>query len=290
MTKYITVKIYGGLGNQMFQYAAGRALSLRYQVPLCLDISWFNQKHDANTTVRTYQLGIFKNITATIQNRRSFPCQRLITRIRKYLPFSYVIREPHFAYWPGFAEITPPARLDGYWQCEKYFMDFQKEIRHDFTFPTLPEKAGHLAKLIGETPDSVSVHIRRGDYVENPQAQAFHGNLKQDYYGKALQLIKNACGKTRLFIFSDDPHWVRENFACCGHDAAIVDLALPDAPHHDMHLMSLCKHHIIANSSFSWWGAWLGEKSGITIAPQKWSAQRSFEEYKDIYCKYWIIV
>lgn len=270
MTKYITVKIYGGLGNQMFQYAAGRALSLQYQVPLCLDISWFNQKHDANTTVRTYQLGIFKNITATIQNRRSFPCQRLITRIRKYLPFSYVIREPHFAYWPGFAEITPPARLDGYWQCEKYFMDFQKEIRHDFTFPTLPEKAGHLAKLIGETPDSVSVHIRRGDYVENPQAQAFHGNLKQDYYGKALQLIKNACGKTRLFIFSDDPQWVRKNFDCCGHDAVIVDLAFPDAPHHDMHLMSQCKHHIIANSSFSWWGAWLGTPQGMTFAPKRW--------------------
>lgn len=176
------------------------------------------------------------------------------------MPFSYVIREPHFTYWPGFTEITPPATLDGYWQCEKYFMDFQKEIRYDFTFPALPEKAGHLSKLIEETPDSVSVHIRRGDYVENPQAQAFHGNLKQDYYGKALQLIKNACGKTRLFIFSDDPHWVRENFDCCGHDAAIVDLALPDAPHHDMHLMSLCKHHIIANSSFSWWGLGL-EKS-----------------------------
>lgn len=268
--KNIISQLYGGLGNQMFQYAAGRALSLRFQVPLCLDISWFSQKQDNNTTVRTYQLGIFKNITATIQNRGSFPCQRLITRIRKYLPFSRVICEPHFAYWPGFAEITPPARLDGYWQCEKYFIEFQKEIRHDFTFPALPEKAEQLSRQIAETPESVSVHIRRGDYVNNPQTQTFHGNLQQDYYGKALQTIKNFYGKTRLFMFSDDPQWVRKNFDCCGHDAVIVDLAFPDAPHHDMHLMSQCKHHIIANSSFSWWGAWLGTPQGMTFAPKRW--------------------
>lgn len=272
--KKITVKIYGGLGNQMFQYAAGRALSLRYQVPLYLNISWFSQKQDDNTTVRTYQLDIFKNITATIQNERSFPCQHLITRIRKYLPFSHVIREPHFAYWPGFTAITPPATLDGYWQCEKYFMNFQKEIRHDFTFPALSEKAEQLSRQIAATPEPVSVHIRRGDYINNPQVQAFHGNLQQDYYGKALQTIKNSCGKTNLFIFSDDPQWVRENFDCCGHDAVLVDLGFPDAPHHDMHLMSKCKHHIIANSSFSWWGAWLASPQGMTFAPKRWFADK----------------
>lgn len=288
--KKFSINIYGGLGNQMFQYAAGRALSLRYQVPLCLDLSLFSQKHDANTTVRTYQLGIFKNITATIQNGNSFPCQRFITRIRKYLPFSRVIREPHFAYWPAFAEITPPATLDGYWQSEKYFMDFQKEIRHDFTFPALPDKAEQLSKEIAATPESVSVHIRRGDYASNPQAQSFHGNLQQSYYSRALKTIKDSCGQTRLFIFSDDPQWARENFDCCGHDATIVDLASPDTPHHDMHLMSLCKHHVIANSSFSWWGAWLAKEPGITIAPRKWFAKKSFEEYKDIYCDNWIIL
>ena len=272
--KKFSINIYGGLGNQMFQYAAGRALSLRYQVPLCLDLSWFSQKHDANTTVRTYQLGIFKNITATIQNGNSFPCQRFITRIRKYLPFSRVIREPHFAYWPAFAEITPPATLDGYWQSEKYFMDFQKEIRHDFTFPALPDKAEQLSKEIAATPESVSVHIRRGDYVSNPQAQSFHGNLQQSYYSRALKTIKDSCGQTRLFIFSDDPQWVREHFDCCGHDAVIVDLGFPDAPHHDMHLMSKCKHHIIANSSFSWWGAWLASPQGMTFAPKRWFADK----------------
>lgn len=284
--KKISIKIYGGLGNQMFQYAAGRALSLRNQVPLYLDISWFSQKHE-HTTIRTYQLDIFKNITATIQKKLLFPCQDFLKRIKRYLPFSYTIREPHFAYWPGFYKITPPATLDGYWQSEKYFISFRNEILYDFTFPTLPKRAAQFSEDIKETPESVSLHIRRGDYISNPQANAFHGNLQQDYYSKALQLIKDACGKTRLFIFSDDPQWVRENFDCCGHDAVIVDLAFPNAPHHDMHLMSLCKHHIVANSSFSWWGAWLGTQQGITIAPQAWSADTGTDT-SDICPSTWI--
>lgn len=284
--KKITVKIYGGLGNQMFQYAAGRALSLRHRVLLYLDISWFNQKHE-HTIIRTYQLGIFKNITSKVQNKSSLLYKDLNARIRKYWPFSRTVHEPHFSYWPGFFEITPPVTLDGYWQCEKYFMGFQKEIRHDFTFPLLPEKARQVVTQIAETPESVSIHIRRGDYVNNPLTQAFHGNLQQDYYSNALQVIKNACGKTRLFIFSDDPQWVRENFDCCGHDAIIVDLAFLNAPYHDMHLMSLCKHHIVANSSFSWWGAWLGTQQGITIAPQAWFADTGTDT-SDICPSTWI--
>lgn len=287
MMKQIISTICGGLGNQMFQYAAGKALSLRHQVPLYLDITWFSQKQDP-AAVRTYQLGVFKNITATqLQAGISLPCQSFIKRIGKYLPFSHTIHEPHFSYWPRFFTITPPAKLDGYWQCEKYFKNFQKEILHDFTFPALPQKTEQLSLQIAETSNSVSVHIRRGDYVENPQVQAFHGNLQQDYYGKALQLIKDACGKTKLFIFSDNPQWVKENFNCYGHDAVIVDLAFPDAPYHDMHLMSLCKHHIIANSSFSWWGAWLGQNGGLTIAPRRWFADTSVDT-SDIVPEKWI--
>lgn len=285
----IITKIYGGLGNQMFQYAAGRALSLRYLSPLYLDIEWFD-KGQKGLNVRSYQINIFKNIHAILPKKHSLFYKHTIEHIKKYFIPAPIIKEPHFSYWPAFFGITPPAILDGYWQSEKYFMDFKNEIRHDFTFPALPEKAGQISTQIAETPESVSVHIRRGDYVSNPQAQAFHGNLQQDYYDKALQLIKDACGKTRLFIFSDDPQWARENFDCCGHAAVIVDLAFPDAPHHEMHLMSLCKHHIIANSTFSWWGAWLAKEPGITIAPRKWFAKKSFEEYKDIYCDNWIIL
>lgn len=285
----ITVNIYGGLGNQMFQYAAGRALSLHYQVPLYLNIEWFSQKQ-ALQEMRVYQLDLFENITAPIQKRSSFPCSTIIKRIKQYLLFSHTTQEPHFSYWPGFFEITPPTILNGYWQCEKYFKNFQKEILHDFTFPALPESAKKLSKDIAKVSESVSVHIRRSDYINNHQAQAFHGNLHKDYYNEALQTIKYRCGNTKLFIFSDEPQWVRQNFDCCGHSSVIVDLNFPSAPHHDMHLMTLCKHHIIANSSFSWWGAWLGNNHGLTIAPRKWFAQKTFNEYKDIYCKDWIVL
>ena len=284
----ITVKIYGGLGNQMFQYAAGRALSLRHHVPLDLDIQWFFQKQNS-TTARPYHLNIFKNITASVQKKLFFPCPAILHRIKNYLPYTHIIREPHFAYWPEFSSITPPATLDGYWQCEKYFMEFRKEIRDDFTFPPLPEAARQLFKQIANTPESVSVHVRRGDYVSNPQAQAFHGNLQQEYYNKSLQLIKDTCGKTKLFIFSDDPIWVRNNFNYCGHDATIVELGFPNAPYHDMHLMTLCKHHIIANSTFSWWGAWLKKQSGLTISPKCWFAN-SMMDSKDIHGNGWIII
>lgn len=287
---YITSKLIGGLGNQMFQYAAGRALSLRYNVPLYLDIEWYHT-HKQRLSQRAYQLNVFPNINAHIKKIFFLPSYSYFQKLFKYIfNFSHEVQEPYFAYWPEFSQITPPAKLNGYWQCQKYFLEFKEKIYHDFIFPQLPQKAIKISKEILNTQNSVSVHIRRGDYISNPQAQAFHGNLQQDYYSKALKIIKYNCGESKLFIFSDDPQWVRQNFDCCGHDATIVDLASPDTPHHDMHLMSLCKHHVIANSSFSWWGAWLAKEPGITIAPRKWFAKKSFEEYKDIYCDNWIIL
>lgn len=287
MKKQITAILYGGLGNQMFQYAAARALSLKHCIPLYLDIEWFDRKQPS-IAVRPYQLKIFPNITAPVKSYRFSLWHRIIKYIDKHIPFSHTICEPHFSYWSGFTEITPPAKLDGYWQSEQYFMNFQNEIREDFTFPELPKKALEISKHISSVRDAVSVHIRRGDYISNPQAQIFHGNLDQDYYNKALHIIKEKFGETTIFIFSDDPQWVRKKFDCCGHSAVIVELNIPSAPHHDMHLMSLCRHHIIANSSFSWWGAWLGKKEGMTLAPRKWFAQKDFNDYKDIYCKKWV--
>ena len=119
MKKNIIVNIYGGLGNQMFQYAAGRALSLRLQVPLYLNIEWFSHKQNPAWT-RIFELDIFDNITAPKLKRSSFPCSAIIRRIKHYLSFSHTTQEPHFSYWPGFFEISPPTILNSYWQSEKY--------------------------------------------------------------------------------------------------------------------------------------------------------------------------
>lgn len=283
----VTAAIFGGLGNQMFQYAAACALSLRCRAPLYLDIGDFQRPEN----VRSFQLAVFPHLIQRVAGIKDAPptfFRRVWKRLRRLLPCSPEVHEPYFAYWSEFERLNPPAILFGYWQCEKYFADVQAEIRHDFTFPPLPDgPARELAARITGTSEAVSVHIRRGDYISNPQAQAFHGNLRQDYYSAALKRIMEACGPVTLFLFSDDPQWVRDNFDCCGHASCVVDLACPEAPYHDMHLMSLCKHHIIANSSFSWWGAWLGQADGLTFAPKRWFADKSIDT-DDVCPERWI--
>lgn len=294
--KKIIIQISGGLGNQMFQYALGRSISLRHRVPLTLDISWFLSPM-TGCTKREFMLGVFPHIsfssTVSYYNSYDLPkwkilCQQLMSYLIPSMP---TVNQPYFAYWPQIERISPPVRLIGYWQSEKFFSTHAEQIKRDFYFPSLPEGLPSLiAQKIQSTPNSVALHIRRGDYVNNADTQACHGNIIDNYYKEALNIIKFRCGKSKIFIFSDEPEWVKRNFDCCGHSSLVVDLHSPQFPHHEMHLMSLCKHHIIANSTFSWWGAWLAKQPGITIAPHKWFAKKSFDEYKDIYCKNWIIL
>lgn len=293
---HITVQICGGLGNQMFQYAMGRALSLRHHVPLILDISWFSSPMTSNTK-REYLLDAFPYIacSGSISRYNRYNTQkwkRIGKRILSYF-FSAesIIKQPHFAYWSQIELVNPPAYLSGYWQSEKFFSSHATKIKQDFTFPTLPKgEASFLAQKIKSSPNTVAVHIRRGDYVTDKRAQSCHGNLPLSFYKNALEYIKDIYGKTTIFVFSDDPTWVKEHFNYRENSPIIVNLNFSNHPYHDMHLMSLCKHHIIANSTFSWWGAWLGTQRGLTIAPTQWFADEEFEKYKDIFCKEWIIM
>lgn len=268
----------GGLGNQMFQYAAGRALTLRSGVPLKLDLSWYDCFAESDTP-RSFMLGVFPGIRATIATRRE--CKQLMYIRRGPLAFllrrprpdaASHIREPHYTYWSGFYTLDAPLYLSGYWQNERYFAAYADVIRQDFTFPELPsEEAKDMARRILAVPQSVSVHVRRGDYVSNSAAAAIHGLCSPEYYSAALDAVTaQTSAVPELFLFSDDPVWVREHFATHGLPITVLDFpSHNNAPWHDMHLMSLCKHHIIANSSFSWWGAWLGE-CGLVVAPKRW--------------------
>lgn len=278
--RMITSYICGGLGNQMFQYAAGRALALRLGVPLCLNINWFHHI-GTGSTPRSFQLFFFPCLTEAVNCIDEKPPSRLHSAMsywsrwarRWRLPqwlLPSIVFEPHFSYWSDMKNIFAPVVLHGYWQCEQYFNNYAYEIRRDFTFPPLPDFAQPLAQRIRSCSHAVSVHIRRGDYVSDPQTYAFHGLAEQEYYNAALKHIEHNCGEMTLFLFSDDPQWVREHFDCGEYPYEVVDLHFPSDPQHDMHLMSLCRHHIIANSSFSWWGAWLGEDTGLTVAPKKW--------------------
>lgn len=282
----------------MFQYALGRTLSLRLNVRLNINISAFEKSVDVAHSAWRIPLFPFALDDNVYVDATLPSCYHHIRRrIKLFIHdkwhhkcpiFSDIVIEPHFEYWGDVVNIKAPAHLYGYWQSEKYFGDQADQIRKDFTFSPLPAgEARRIAARIHACPGAVSVHIRRGDYVSNPEALAFHGLPGPEYYRAALAHIRAVLGDTTIFLFSDDPQWVWDNFDPCGHAMEVVDLNLPEFPQHDMHLMSLCRHHIIANSSFSWWGAWLSSHRGIVVAPKRWFADPSVNT-SDIYPPAWV--
>jgi len=272
----IISKIYGGLGNQMFQYACGKAVAKRLGARLCFDLSWFKAGN------RTFMLYSFPNIKYPVYQDKQDIFKRILRRMGLYT-IQY-IDEQEYSYWSGIESIKSSVHLSGYWQDEKYFIGISSIIKKDFMFPEFDSlEAKNIAKEIIESTCSISIHIRRCDYVEDPKINSVHGICSSDYYKKALQIIINKYNgriTPDLYLFSDDPDWVKNNFDTFGLPSVVVDIQEhKDKPYHDMHLMTLCKHHIIANSSFSWWGAWLSSRNGIVIAPKRWFAEDSMKDY-----------
>lgn len=269
----VIVKLYGGLGNQMFQYAAGRRLAHHLRVKLKLDVSYF-----ATYKLRSFELDVFalKAQFAT-QAEIDWLKHGKASRWRKFGLYlkggrcePVYIKEKHFHLNPEIMTLHDNTYLDGYWQCEKYFEDVKDLIRGDFTIRMPPSRpALQLAERICSV-NSVSLHVRRGDYVSNPVTNQYHGSLGIEYYNRCMDYIRERILEPHFFAFSDDPAWVIEQFKS---DPALTVVDVNDVAHayEDLRLMSLCKHHIIANSTFSWWGAWLNPNPGkIVLAPKKW--------------------
>lgn len=273
----ITVKLKGGLGNQLFQYAFGRAVSLKLETPLMLNVSHFENQRDTDPR-RNFQLNCF-NLHATISTGNSRSRFDFIkAKIDEISSLTKSILNPYGGYIfnPKELEVKDNSALDGSWQSEKYFRDIETTLRHDLT---LKEKLGPKAKLFKDRIKQVeenggvstSIHIRRGDYVTNKYSSAYHGALDMTYYYKAISVLQSKlCGKQLvLFVFSDDVGWVKENLKT---EVPFICVSRPEIKdEEDMFLMSQCNHNIISNSSFGWWGAWLNSrKNKIVIAPKKW--------------------
>jgi hypothetical protein len=162
--------------------------------------------------------------------------------------------------------------LMGNWQSERYFAHISNTVRADFSFrDLLAGKNNELAEFIGKV-NAVSLHVRRGDIASNPASLAVHGLCSLDYYRRAIEHVATRLTKPEFVIFSDDMNWVRENLHI-NYPCHYVDHNKGLESYNDMRLMSLCRHHILANSSFSWWGAWLNPKiDKIVVAPHRWCA------------------
>ena len=267
----IIVRLKGGLGNQMFQYSLGRSLMHQLNSELLLDTSLLEEKTETHS-YRKYALDVF-NIPASVKvgNYSDLIHPSFINRfffLKKGI-HSY-IETLYYQFDKKVFEIPGNFCLDGYWQCFRYFEKNTEIIHRDFLLKNkLGKKATESLEKIRAT-HSVSVHIRRGDYISNTQANAHHGSCDIAYYRKAVQLIKQQYNDVVFFVFSDDPQWVKDNFLIDAPFFVVSDEEGIEA-HEEIQLMGFCNHAIIANSSFSWWGAWLiqNEKK-IVVAPQNW--------------------
>ena len=272
----IIVRLKGGLGNQLFQYALGRNLAIQHQTDLILDTTSFEKDH-----LRTYRLNSFQIKAKPSDRFWFFPDNRigrrlnpLLEKVRALISQSInVVQEASFAFDPLILNTPNFAYLNGYWQSEKYFGAIQTQLREDLRLSqALSDLQQSLASKINRNPFAVSLHVRRGDYVADPTTTAFHGLCSLEWYARAAELILTKEPQAQFYIFSDDYKWVKENLTISAPIHFIEPS--PDGQEAiDMHLMSLCKHNIIANSSFSWWGAWLNNNpKKIVIAPNRWFA------------------
>jgi hypothetical protein len=283
--RLVITQIYGGLGNQLFQYAAGRSLAAREGAELWLDLGLFQHYPLRDYLLGHYPVGGLKASPAMLASagERSWWGWkgRVMGYLRPLLPARPVPEylEGEHRFRP--LRLPPGGRihLKGYWQSEKYFADMAKSLKREFKplDGVRGENAAVLRSIRAAGKRAVSLHVRRGDYASDARTLAFHGLCGLDYYHAALKRIRRSVSKPAFFVFSDDPQWSRENLRL-GAGARFLSHNPPQRPWEDLRLMAACAHFVIANSSFSWWGAWLGGGYGkLVIAPRRWYAGAGFD-------------
>jgi glycosyl transferase family 11 len=278
----VTVKLHDGLGNQMFQYAMGRALAQRRGTSLALDVSSFYPG-----AFRQYSLGVF-NIAERLTSGGLMGFGRLRTLCsRVWLPgLPHVLIERGFGFDPSALDAPGNVYLIGYWLSEKYFKEIEETIRREFSFKAQPDEwNAEMARCIRGV-NAVAVHVRRSDYVTDPVNNQMLGTCPPEYYREGARLIGSRVPGPHFFVFSDEPEWARANLEL-GGPTTFVDGNRLEKGYEDLRLLTLCRHHLIANSTFSWWGAWLADSGGIVVAPKKWFNEDQFDA-RDIVPDAWM--
>ncbi|CAG5007978.1 O-antigen biosynthesis glycosyltransferase WbnK [Dyadobacter sp. CECT 9275] len=288
----ITVKLQGGLGNQLFQYATARAVAMKHRTNIAFDIT---SLYATNTdiTPREFELNKLSieykspSIAAKLAYKLvNIPFGNFIQNTLLKFLSARIYTEKSLLYNPFILDQTcKNTYLTGFFQSEKYFNSIKTELLREICWQ--PEH-NHIVNVIKNT-NSVSLHIRRGDYAANYKTQKFHGLLPLEYYNNAIKYITDRISDIHIFVFSDDINWSKQHLNFKGKLTFVEENSASES-YKDLQLMSLCKHNIIANSSFSWWGAWLNQHTNkIVVAPKRWFADTTAQEQShDIVPKEWI--
>ena len=282
----IYVRIRGGLGNQLFQYSAARSLADRLNVNLGLDTREYNAGSPFEMGLKHFNIRAEFNPKGLIKHRKNgFSKYILDIALGNH---KNVYKETNLSFNNLFHSLPNKTYLKGYWQSEKYFENNQKNIFKDLQL-IAPQSKKNIKTLenISKT-NSVSLHIRRGDYVTNSAYNMKHGTCSLDYYKRSVDYLSKSLNKNfTIFAFSDDPEWVFKNLKL-PMDIQFIEHNSSKKNYEDLRLMSQCNHNIIANSSFSWWGAWLNKSPKRTIiSPKKWYADKNIKNI-DIIPNNWI--
>jgi hypothetical protein len=312
----ITVKLMGGMGNQMFQYAAAMAVACRRKTSVALDLSFLLDRTPRPDFVfRDFDLDIF-NLPQDIQKletlpkeiqkkaplishprfislisrgfKNSYPLRFFISRFLLNLPF-FAYNEPFFEFNPLIFDLPASSYLSGYFQSPKYFSEIESQIREQFKLqPDLSEEAGVLADDI-KNSHSVCINVRRADFVHLQAASETHGFCDLKYFERCISLVTEKEPQANFFVFSDDVEWCKDNFS------GKTGFTIVDHSHKGpkfswyLHLMTLCKHFIIPNSSFAWWAAWLSQRGGLVLAPKNWFRDAKINT-ADLFPDHWHLI
>lgn len=300
----VIVRIFAGLGNQMFQYAAAKALAVHHGVAVKADLRWFDQVWQEETP-REYGLDFFALSLPKASSEEIFqhPCvhlfrspwirggtERVYRKIQLFCRTEKLrtYRETRTGFDKDFFSLPSTVYLLGYFQSAKYFSSIAKELRQDFSLRNKNTPFINSFYNVLSSENAVCVHIRRGDYVTSQRAARHHGVCSVSYYREAMCYIRGKIQAPHFYLFSDDFSWVSQQFPQ-GEDVTYVHNAIPRVPQEELFLMSCCSHHIIANSSFSWWGAWLGLHDGqIVIAPKQWT--KTPLDHGDLFLGNWVLL
>lgn len=275
----VIIGLKGGLGNQMFQYAFGELLRRKYGRDVYYDKGFFNGPFSERVTPRKYELDAFGIKLAKEVDFKFYKSTKPLKRLGRKLigiPAFDIFHDPEHYVDPATLPRDRSIYLDGYWQNFRYVEPLLDELRSEFVLDDTQFSKEYRRWFEQITADekSVAVHVRRGDYVTNAAASELFVLCSVDYYKKAMELIKEKVSGAKFYFFSDDLSWVKENLGDA--NSSYVETR---SHFEDFQLMRTCRHSIIANSSFSWWGATLksSEEAGMVVAPLDWLSQSSYD-------------